>query len=433
MTHADRMRRALVAVLGIVLAASACGSNGSGGAAGSTGPTSVSTSPGTEATPGTSSTTSAPDGTPSASAPTNGSTPVAGGQDLDAVRIKLTRIASLDQPLALTTRTGDPDVYVAEQRGVVWALHGSQKRKVLDITKLTRSSGEQGLLGLAFAPDGRFVYVSYTDRKPGNSHIDEYAVGSDGSIDPSTRRQVLEQDQPFPNHNGGNIVFGPDGDLYIGFGDGGSEGDPQRNGQKTDTWLSKLLRIDPRPANGKPYSVPADNPFVGNSSVLPEIWSTGLRNPWRFSFDSATGDLWIGDVGQDSIEEIDFIPKSAGAGKGINFGWSAYEGTARYNEDQQAPGSWMPIYEYHHGDAGCSVTGGFRYRGKAIPGLQGAYLFSDYCAGGVNALGVTAAGKLTGFKRLDDDPPTVSSFGTDPAGEVYVLSLAGGVYRIDPA
>jgi glucose/arabinose dehydrogenase len=427
------MRRVLAAVLGMALVAAACGSSGSGGAAGSTEPVGEGTSPAAGTTTGAAPTPTTGAGTASTGAASSGSNPASGGQDLDTVRIKLTRIAELDQPLVLTTRPGDPDLYVAEQGGVVWALHGSEKRKALDISKLTRSSGEQGLLGLAFAPDGRHVYVSYTDRKPGNSHIDEYAVGTDGSIDPSTRRQVLEQDQPFPNHNGGNIVFGPDGDLYIGFGDGGSEGDPQRNGQKTNTWLSKLLRIDPRPANGKPYSVPADNPFVGNSSVLPEIWSNGLRNPWRFSFDSATGDLWIGDVGQNTIEEIDFVPKSAGAGRGINFGWSAYEGSARYNDDQQAPGSWMPFYEYHHGDAGCSVTGGYRYRGKAIPALHGAYLFSDYCAGGVNALGVTAGGKLTGFKRLDDDPPTVSSFGIDQTGELYVLSLAGGVYRIDPA
>jgi glucose/arabinose dehydrogenase len=349
---------------------------------------------------------------------------------LDQVKIKLTRVGSFDSPVALVVRANDPALYVVEQDGMIRAIEGSGTRDVLDITDRTTASGERGLLGLAFAPDGQHLYVDYTDND-GNTNVDEYAIASDGTVDPGSRRRVLFQEQPYPNHNGGNLVFGPDGYLYIGFGDGGSGGDPQRRGLDPSTWLGKILRIDPRASAGKAYTVPPDNPFVGKSGSLPEIWSIGLRNPWRFSFDAANGDLWIGDVGQGAIEEVDFVPAAQGAGKGTSFGWSAYEGTHRFNQDQSAPGSWMPIYEYPHGP-GCSVTGGFVYRGSAIPALQGAYLFSDYCAGGVNAL--TANGqKVAAQRRLSDSPPTVSSFGVDATGEVYIVSLAGGVFRIDPA
>jgi glucose/arabinose dehydrogenase len=367
--------------------------------------------------------TSAPaSGTPaSSSAPANPS-------QLDQVKLELTQVATFASPVGFAIRTGDPSLYIAEQDGKVRALQGSSTRDVLDLTRLTNASGEQGLLGLAFAPDGTHLYVDYTDNK-GDSNVDEYAVASDGTVDPATRRRVLFQDQPYANHNGGNLVFGPDGMLYIGFGDGGSGGDPDRRALDTKTWLGKILRIDPTPSAGKSYTVPADNPFVGNADYLPEIWSLGLRNPWRFSFDPANGDVWIGDVGQGSIEEIDVVPAAQGAGKGTNFGWSAYEGTHRFNQDQSAPGSWMPIYEYEHGP-GCSVTGGVVYRGSAIPALTGAYLFSDYCAGGVNAL-IASGQTLVIQKRLSDAPPTVSSFGVGPNGEVYVLSLGGGLFRID--
>jgi glucose/arabinose dehydrogenase len=349
---------------------------------------------------------------------------------LDQVKIKLTRVGSFTSPVALAVRVNDPALYVVEQGGMVRAIQGSGTRDVLDLTDLTSASGERGLLGLAFAPDGQHLYVDYTDNS-GDTNVDEYAIAADGTVDAGSRRRVLFQDQPYANHNGGNLVFGPDGYLYIGFGDGGSGGDPERRALDPKTWLGKILRIDPRASGGQDYTVPADNPFVGNRAYLPEIWSIGLRNPWRFSFDSANGDLWIGDVGQGSIEEVDFVPAAQGAGKGTSFGWSAYEGTHRFNQDQSAPGSWMPIYEYPHGP-GCSVTGGFVYRGSAVPALKGAYLFSDYCAGGVN--GLLANGlKLAAQKRLVNDPPTVSSFGVDGKGEVYVLSLGGGVFRIDPA
>jgi glucose/arabinose dehydrogenase len=278
--------------------------------------------------------------------------------------------------------------------------------------------------------------VSYTDND-GDSRVDEYAMrAADGGrnvvADPSSRSEVLALDQPYPNHNGGHIVFGPDGMLYVGFGDGGSGGDPQRRGQDPFSWLGKLLRIDPRPDGDRPYTVPPDNPYADGSGALPEIWSAGLRNPWRFSFDADTGDLWVGDVGQNAFEEIDLVPAAEGAGRGTNFGWSAFEGSTRFNADQGAPDHWLPIYEYHHGDSGCSVTGGVVYRGAAIPALRGAHLFGDYCAGGITAL-VAEGGRLVGTTRLADEPAQVVSFGTDADGEVYVLSLGGGVYRLDPA
>ena len=307
---------------------------------------------------------------------------------------------------------------------------GGTPREVLDMTDRTTAGGEQGLLDLAFSPDGSHLYVSYTNND-GDSRIDEYAMSADG-VDTSTRREVLAIEQPFANHNGGGILFGPDGLLYAGYGDGGSAGDPQRNGQKPSTLLAKLLRIDPTPDGDAAYTIPPDNPYASGGGTRPEIWSTGLRNPWRFSFDAATGDLWIGDVGQNAIEEIDHVPAADGAGKGTNFGWSAYEGSSRYNDDQDAPDSWMPVYEYEHGADGCSVTGGFVYRGQAIPALQGAYVYGDYCAAGVRAL-VADGNQVTDRAVLSDQPGQVVSFGTDAKGELYVVSLSGSIYRLDPA
>jgi len=343
--------------------------------------------------------------------------------------VKLTEIGSFDQPIAIVERDGV--FYVAEQSGRVLAMDGGgTPREVLDMTDRTNASGEQGLLDLAFSPDGSHLYVSYTNND-GDSRIDEYEMSADG-VDTSTRREGLAITQPFPNHNGGGILFGPDGLLYAGYGDGGSGGDPQRNGQKSTTLLAKLLRIDPTPNGDAPYTIPPDNPYASGGGTRPEIWSTGLRNPWRFSFDAATGDLWIGDVGQNAIEEIDHVPAADGAGRGTNFGWSAYEGSARYNDDQDAPDAWMPVYEYQHGADGCSVTGGFVYRGHAIPALQGAYVYGDYCAAGVRALAVDGD-QVTDRAVLSEEPGQVVSFGTDADGELYVVSLSGTIYRIDPA
>jgi glucose/arabinose dehydrogenase len=345
--------------------------------------------------------------------------------------IELTRVAEADEPIVLAWRPGDPVGYLAQRDGIVRRLTADGLgAEVLDLSGRTVAGGERGLLGMAFAPDGTHVYVHYTDLD-GTTTLDELAVRADGTIDAGSRRTLLTQRQPYPNHNGGELTFGPDGLLYLGLGDGGSGGDPERRGLDLSTWLGKILRIDPTPSADQPYTVPADNPFVGKKGARPEIWAYGLRNPWRFSFDRTTGDLWISDVGQGAIEEVD-VARSPAAGRGYSFGWSAYEGTHRFNADQQAPDAVMPFHEYPHGDLGCSITGGFVYRGQAVPALQGHYVFGDYCSAGLRAIDVTG-GPVADAERLTDAPGQISAFGESPDGELYVLSLEGGVYRVDPA
>jgi glucose/arabinose dehydrogenase len=342
--------------------------------------------------------------------------------------IALTKVADVGEPVATAARGSD--LYVADQSGLVVALRGGSgpPETVLDITNLTDSSGEQGLLGIAISPDDGFVYLDYTDLN-GDTNVDELALTPRG-VDASTRRRVLFMKQPFPNHNGGQLAFGPDGYLYIGLGDGGSGGDPQDNGQSLDTLLGKILRIDPQPGEGSPYTIPGDNPFVGHAGARPEIWAYGLRNPWRFSFDTETGDLWIADVGQGEWEEIDHQPADSPGGE--NYGWSRLEGTHLFSSlggSGRPAGAVDPVYEYDHSGGRCTVIGGYVYRGQAIPGLQGTYLFTDFCGGLIIGL-PTSSGKAF---LLDAGPTSISSFGEDSAGELYVLVLGVGVYRIDAA
>jgi glucose/arabinose dehydrogenase len=347
-------------------------------------------------------------------------------EPLSAARIRLEPVATLDQPVALAVRTGDPTLYVAERTGRVVAIRGGQvaAEPVLDLSGAVSLGGEQGLLGLAFSPDGRFVYVNYTDVS-GDTRVVEYRMGADRA-DPRSGRQVLFVDQPFGNHNGGNLAFGPDGDLYIGLGDGGGAGDPNGNAQSLGSLLGKMLRIDPRPDGSAPYTIPADNPFVGRSGVRPEIWAYGLRNPWRYAFDRETGDLWIADVGQNAWEEIDRHPTGAPAGE--NYGWSLVEGSHRFSGDAPA-GAVAPVYEYSQAGGGCTVIGGVVYRGGDIPGLEGAYLFADLCLGAIEAIRLGVGGCVE-HAVLGPTVPQVSSFGEDAAGRAYVLSLGGSVYRI---
>ena len=343
--------------------------------------------------------------------------------------VRLTRMASLSQPLALAVRPGDDTLYVAQKGGKVVGVRegGGDPTTVLDLTGGVSVGGEQGLLGLAFSPDGGRLYVNYTD-SAGDTRIAEYAF-ADGRADPATARELLTVDQPFANHNGGNLVFGPDGMLWIGLGDGGSGGDPQGNAQSLGTLLGKMLRIDPRPSGGRPYTVPPDNPFVGTDGARGEIWAFGLRNPWRYSFDKGTGDLWIGDVGQSSREEVDFTP--AGLPGGSNYGWPGLEGSRSYSGS--APrGAVAPILDYSLDGANCAVTAGYVYRGTKIPGLTGAFLYADVCGGWVRAVR-QEGGKVTDQAELDLQLTQPASFGQDAAGELYVLSLGGGVFRIDPA
>jgi glucose/arabinose dehydrogenase len=355
-----------------------------------------------------------------------------------APAVKLTRVAKLGGTTAMATRSGDPSLYVTEQSGRVRAIRDGKlaTRPVLDLRSDTVASGERGLLGIAFAPDGGRLYVDYTD-KSGDTHIDEFAMNG-RLADKSSRRNLLVVEQPQPNHNGGQLAFGPDGDLYIAFGDGGAADDEGSghasggNGQSLRTLLGKILRINPAPSADAPYTVPPSNPFVGKSDARPEIWAYGLRNPWRFSFDADTGDLWIGDVGQNDWEEVDVAPATGGrnAGRGDNFGWNRLEGTHTFRGNPPA-GAVPPVYEQSHDDGACSVTGGFVYRGTAIPALGGKYVFTDYCAGELMTLSPSGNGKYRS-QDLDLEIANVSSFGQGTDHELYVLSQSEGIFRLTP-
>jgi glucose/arabinose dehydrogenase len=297
---------------------------------------------------------------------------------------------------------------------------------VVDISEGTTTDGERGLLGLAFAPAGDELYLSSTDLA-GDTLVEAFAV-VDGEVEADQRRVVFTLRQPRSNHNGGQVAFGPDGMLYLGLGDGGGSGDPDGAGQDLSTALGSLVRIDP--VSARPYAVPGDNPFVGRDDAVDEIYAYGLRNPWRFSFDRRTGDLWIADVGQSEREEVNWMP--AGAGAGANYGWNLMEGTLEFagsEPDDHVP----PIYEYEtRGPQGCAITGGYVYRGGAVEGLQGAYLYSDFCDGGVRGL-VVEDGEVVAQGDLGISGSRVVSFAEDADGELYLLNLDGSVQRIDPA
>jgi len=316
-------------------------------------------------------------------------------------------------------------MFVAEQRGRVRIVDANGQLSptpVLTVGPLSNGN-EEGLLGITFSPDGSKLYVDYTD-PANNTHVDEYAMRGEVAV-ASSRRQVLVQPQPSTNHKGGEVMNGPDGMLYIGLGDGGSEGDPDHVGQNLGTLLSKILRIDPEATAGAPYSVPADNPFVGRAGVRPETWMWGLRNPWRFSFDRETGDLWIGDVGQNAYEEVDFARADA---KGINWGWSAREGFHAFRGARPTDAR-DPLLETRHSDGNCAVVGGYVYRGRAIPALDGVYVFGDDCR--PNLVGVVAdQGRVVAQRDLGPAVSELTTFGEDPTGELYAVSRGGTVFRL---
>jgi glucose/arabinose dehydrogenase len=336
----------------------------------------------------------------------------------------------------MAVRRADDALYVTEQAGRVRAIRNGalDPTPVLDLRDTVASGGERGLLGLAFSPDGGTLYVDYTNRN-GDTRVDAYPMKPDGTADRSARRELLAIAQPQPNHNGGNLVTGPDGMLWISTGDGGAADDvgpghaPGGNGQSLDTLLGKLLRIDPAPGpNGASHTIPPDNPFAGGGG-RPEIWAYGLRNPWRFSFDADTGALVIGDVGQNRYEEIDWLP--AGTKPPVNFGWNIREGLHEHRAGSRT-GLTDPVLEYAHDDGRCSITGGYVYRGTKIPDLRGTYLYSDNCDGKLRGtpVGPGAKPEEIDFGLQVNGP---SSFGQDDAKELYVLSLPDGVFRIDPA
>ena len=356
-----------------------------------------------------------------------------GSGKLASAKVKLTPIARVEAPTAFATRQGDRAFYITEQVGRMRAVRDGNldAQPVLDLTADVGSGGERGLLGLTFSPDGSRLYLDYTN-KDGDTRIAEYTMRG-ATVDAGSRRELLAVDQPQPNHNGGQLGFGPDGMLYIGLGDGGGAGDQGSghaeggNGQSLDTLLGKILRIDPKASGGRQYTIPPDNPFADGGG-LPEIWAYGLRNPWRFSWDRDTRDFWIADVGQNQWEEIDFV--AGGRAAGLNFGWNRVEGTHQFSGEAPA-NTVAPIFEYSHDGGGCSVTGGYVYRGSKIPDLQGAYVFTDYCDSALRAI-TQKGGKLADQRDLGAKGNQVAAFGQDQDGELYVLSQADGLQRIDP-
>ncbi len=355
----------------------------------------------------------------------------------DIVLIKT--MSGLKNPVDLAhARNGSGRVYVVEQRGLVQAFNnGSQgQTPFMDIRDRVNCCGERGLLGIAFPADfssSGTVYVNYTTTVPGTLHtrVSRFRLRPDAhQVDPDTEEILLQFHQPWGNHNGGQIAFGPDGYLWIGTGDGGSGGDPQDNGQKGQTLLGKLLRIDVSAATAAPYAIPADNPFVGNDQFLDEIWAYGLRNPWRFSFDRDTGDLYIADVGQNAWEEVNFQP--AGSTGGENYGWRIMEGLHCFNPSSGCPttGLTMPVAEYDR-ISGLSITGGYVYRGQDHPSLQGIYFFADYVTG--NIWGLRQVDGAWESELLLDSAYNVSSFGEDEAGNLYLLDYRGVILQIQAA
>ncbi len=339
--------------------------------------------------------------------------------------LALAEVAALDQPIAGAVGP-DGVLYLAERGGTVRPLvDGGAGEPVVDITAETTTTSERGLLGIAFADDGSELYLSYTDND-GDTQLEAVAV-AEGVVQPAARRTVFTLEQPAGNHNGGDVRIGPDGLLYLALGDGGGGGDPQGAGQDLGTPLGSIIRIDPLAAT--PYAVPADNPFVDQPGAAPEIFVYGLRNPWRFSFDPATDDLWIADVGEGDREEINRLPLAAAAG--ANLGWNLMEGTLEFagpEPDDHVP----PIYEYvTRGPEGCAVTGGLVYRGSLIPELDGVYLYADYCNGELRGLVLDEEGAVAEQIELGVSGDRVVGFASDADGEVVVLSLTGGVHRLE--
>src|SRR3954447_17632323 len=363
--------------------------------------------------------------------------PKAAGGARVAASFGLVKVASgLSSPVYATSAPGDKRLFVVEQGGTIRTIRGGKvaARPYADLQRLVKSGGEQGLLSVALSPDfaksGK-LYVYFTNQA-GNEVVWElHARKGAASVRPG-HRQLLEIPDTESNHNGGQLQFGPDGMLYIGEGDGGGGGDrhgEHGNGQNPGVLLGKLGRIDvDTRTDGKAYGIPKDNPFVGQAGWAPEIWALGLRNPWRFSFDRANGDLWIGDVGQNAWEEVDHVKRGVG---GINYGWNRYEGRHNFESGTPLAGGQLrgPVAEYSHSD-GCSITGGYVYRGPKIAGLSGRYVYADYCSGKMWTLGTSGgAPRDVSSVASDAGAKAIVSFGQDGSGMLYVCSAEGQLYR----
>lgn len=345
-------------------------------------------------------------------------------------------ITGIDSPVAITNAgDGSGRLFITLKIGKILVYDGQKSLSTpfLDIGSIITTAGERGLLSVAFHPDyaaNGFLYVNYTDLN-GDTVIARYRVSADPNVvDTTSAIVLLNIPQPFANHNGGQLQFGPDGYLYIGMGDGGSGGDPLNKAQDLNSLLGKILRIDVDA--GFPYAIPPDNPFLGNSNAKPEIWALGLRNPWRFSFDRLTGDLFIADVGQGSWEEVNF--QQASSRGGANYGWRLMEGNHCFNPTTNCnDGSiTLPIIEYDHSLGNCSITGGYRYGGSLYPGLEGVYFYADYCTGKIWGVSRDASGVWTSAQLLDTEL-IITAFGEDEDGELYLAhfsSTNGTIYKI---
>jgi glucose/arabinose dehydrogenase len=334
-------------------------------------------------------------------------------------------------PVYVTSPAGDERLFVVEQAGRIRVVKNGRTLPApfLDVSDRVRSGGEQGLLSMAFHPEYRsngWFFVNFTDRA-GDTRVERFKVSANPDVaDAASSLLVIEVDQPYSNHNGGLVMFGPDGMLYIGTGDGGSGGDPHRNGQNRNALLGKLLRINV--SRTEPYSIPQGNPYANGSGGKPEVWAIGLRNPWRFAFDRSTGLLYIADVGQNEVEEIDVEPASRA---GLNYGWNVMEGDQCYGSGScNRGGLILPKVSYKHIGSACSVTGGFVYRGTQVPSIVGHYFYSDYCAGWIRSFRMQNGSATDQREWKTENLGHVVSFGEDSKGELYVLSEGGKVFRI---
>ena len=339
-----------------------------------------------------------------------------------------------DHPLFLCSPPGEPRTLVVEQPGTIrWIENGRPSSAAFaDLRPLVRYGGERGLLGLAFHPayaGNRFLFVNYTDRN-GDTQVVRYTARADRSaIDPASARTILSVKQPFANHNGGMLAFGPDGMLYVGMGDGGAAGDPFGNGQNPRSLLGKMLRLDVD--HGAPYAVPVGNPYRDRPREgRPEIWALGLRNPWRFAFDPAARLLIIADVGQNKYEEVDVVDA---ARPGLDYGWNVREGAHGFGFPRPRPANLVePAVEYDHHD-GCSITGGYAYRGRAMPDLAGTYFYSDYCSGWLRSFRWQSGHATEQVEWTVEKLGSVTSFGADSEGELYVVAHEGRIWKLEPA
>ena len=361
--------------------------------------------------------------------------PATSAQPAQRRPVRLLLLGRFDQPTYVAAPRGDRRRFVVEREGRIRIVQGGRLlgRPFLDISDRVTSGGESGLLSIAFARDyrtSRRFWVYYTDRR-GFIQIDQFRAGegTPNRADPASRRSVIRVPHHRGNHKGGQLQVGPDGYLYAGFGDGGSGGDPDENAQNLDRMLGKLIRIDPKPGGG--YAIPPDNPFRGRAGALPEIYSYGLRNPYRFSFDRRRGSLTIGDVGESEIEEVDFVPGRSGGRQprgGFNFGWDSFEGRSRY-ESGSAPGAIFPVVQHTHASGFCSITGGYVIRDRSLGrGWTGRYIYGDYCDGTLRLARLRRPNGPTKPTRLKVSG--LVSFGEDSRGRVYAVSLNGPVYRI---